>query len=534
MGEWAPSADTVEGKAQHAAVDGHADPLPEPDERDENDPRLRARSVDMSSTRLGIIARMDVVGLEGGGAVPVDVKHGRPPKRPERAYPPERVQVCAQGLILRGNGYICDGGVIYYPETRQRVEIPFDDELLSATHDAIAEARRLECSPDLPPPHVDSPKCPRCSLAAICLPDEVNLRRDGLPSETEEKCARPVRRLIPTNDDALPLHVTDAGSRVSLAGRRLVVTARDGSETTIPIKDLSQVSLFGGVQISSQALARLMGEDITVGFFTSGGWFHGLCAPIGHSAVSVRRRQYARSANPAWCVSFARVLVRSKIRNARTILRRDHGGRPAVALNRLRALGDQAAEAPSIEVLLGREGLAARQYFGELGGMLKGRGSAEIGFDFDGRNRRPPRDPVNAMLSLAYSLLVRHFTAACAMVGLDPHLGFYHADRPGRPSLVLDLMEPFRPLLGGCAVIMAVNNGEVDPRDFRGAGSSCCLTDAGRRRFIACVERRLDEEVTHPIFGYRVSYRRLLEVQARLLARHILGELPEYPPFETR
>jgi CRISPR-associated protein Cas1 len=534
MGEWAPSADTVEGKAMHAAVDRHADVLPDADGADPDDPRLRARSVDMSSTRLGIIARMDVVELEGKRATPVDVKHGRPPHLPERAYPPERVQVCAQGLILRDNGYVCDEGVIYYPETRQRVDIPFDEQLVCQTLDAIAEARRLEGAPDLPPPLLDSPKCPHCSLVAICLPDEINLLRSGLPAADGVTQVHPVRRLIPGSDDALPLHVTDAGSRIGVTGQRLVVTPKEGHETVVPIKDVSQVSLFGGVQISSQAIARLMGEGITIGFFSSGGWFHGMCAPIGHSAVAARRRQYARSADPAWCLLFARGLVRSKIRNARTLLRRNHRGRPTAVLDRLRGLAEQASDAPSLEVLLGLEGLAAREYFSQLGGMLKGCGPDELGFNFEGRNRRPPRDPVNAMLSLAYSMLARHFTVACAMVGLDPHLGFYHADRPGRPSLALDLMEPFRPLVGDSAVIMAVNNGEVGPADFLGAGSSCSLTDSGRKRFIACVERRLDEEITHPLFGYRISYRRLFEVQARLLARHILGELPEYPPFETR
>jgi CRISPR-associated protein Cas1 len=533
MGEWAPSADTAEGKALHAAVDRRSDSLAAPDESDQDDPRHRARSITLSSAPLGIIAKMDIVEVQGASAVPVDVKHGHPPNVPERAYLPERVQVCAQGLILRDNGFCCEGGIIYYPETKQRVAVPFDDELVRATLDAISAARRLEGSAELPEPLADSPKCPRCSLVGICLPDEVNLLRAESQEPPGDLTVHPVRKLVPASDDALPLHVADPGARVGITGHRLVVTARDGRETIVALKDTSHVSIFGGVQISTQAVARLMSESIPIGYFSSGGWFYGLCAPIGHSAVAVRRRQYARSGDIAWCLAFARGLVRSKIRNARTLLRRNHRGDPAAALGQLRQLAQDAGEAPSAEVLLGIEGLAAREYFGELRGMIR-TGDEGFGFDFAGRNRRPPRDPVNAMLSFAYSLLVRHLTAACAIVGLDPHLGFYHADRPGRPSLALDLMEPFRPLVGDSAVITAINNGEVGTSDFVHAAGSCCLTDSGRKRFIACFERRLGEVVTHPLFGYRISYRRLLEVQARLLSRHILGELPHCPCFETR
>jgi CRISPR-associated endonuclease Cas1 len=155
-------------------------------------------------------------------------------------------------------------------------------------------------------------------------------------------------------------------------------------------------------------------------------------------------------------------------------------------------------------------------------------------FDFEKRNRRPPADPVNALLSYAYSLLTRAVSVALTAVGFDAYRGFYHQPRYGRPALALDLMEPFRPLIADSAVIMAINNAEVRPSDFVSAAGSVALTNDGRRRFIASFERRLSQEVTHPLFGYRVSYRRLLEVQARLLARHLLGEIPDYPNFTTR
>ncbi len=155
-------------------------------------------------------------------------------------------------------------------------------------------------------------------------------------------------------------------------------------------------------------------------------------------------------------------------------------------------------------------------------------------FDFTKRSRRPPSDPVNALLSFAYALLVRACHVQLVAVGLDPYRGFYHQPRYGRPAQALDLMEPFRPLIADSVVIQAVNNGEIRPSDFVSAGGGTALTEGGRKRLIATFERRLSVEVTHPIFGYRISHRRLLEVQARLLGRYLLGELPEYPNFTTR
>ena len=162
-------------------------------------------------------------------------------------------------------------------------------------------------------------------------------------------------------------------------------------------------------------------------------------------------------------------------------------------------------------------------------------GAGELApFRFEARNRRPPTDPVNAMLSLAYAMLTRHLTIALASVGLDPYRGFYHAPRYGRPALALDLMEPFRAIIADSVVLSAVNTGEVGPNDFVVAVTGTALTQAGRRRFVEAFERRLSQETTHPVFGYQVSMRRMLLVQTRLLSRFLLGELPSYPHYLPR
>jgi CRISP-associated protein Cas1 len=166
--------------------------------------------------------------------------------------------------------------------------------------------------------------------------------------------------------------------------------------------------------------------------------------------------------------------------------------------------------------------------------MLKGSDEVRAAFDLDGRNRRPPRDPVNALLSMVYSLLAKDLAVTLGAVGLDPLLGFYHQPRFGRPALALDLMEEFRPILADSVVVGAINTGAITPEDFLSAAGSVALRPAGRKKMLLAYERRMDQLVAHPVFGYRVSYRRILEVQARLLARVLLGEIEAYPSFRTR
>ena len=208
----------------------------------------------------------------------------------------------------------------------------------------------------------------------------------------------------------------------------------------------------------------------------------------------------------------------------------------ASLLNGLLADADHARKALSLDSLLGIEGSAAARYFGNFSNLLKINPEPEdtLSFDFTGRNRRPPKDPVNAMLSLAYAMLVRQWTVTLAAVGLDPYRGVYHQPRFGRPALALDMMEPFRPLIADSTVITCINNGEVTPGDFLSAAGACTLKDGTRKRFIKAFERRLAQEIVHPIFRYRISYQRLFEVQARLLIRHLTGEIPEFPSFITR
>ena len=322
----------------------------------------------------------------------------------------------------------------------------------------------------------------------------------------------------------------EPGARVGKKADRLVIERKDEKLAEVRIKDVSQVCLYGPVQISTQALGELFDREIPVCYFSTGGWFRGLAGGLPHKNIELRVRQHAAAADPAAALGLARAFVAGKIRNSRTILRRNAATADDALLAALASAADDAGRAGSILSLMGTEGMAAKRYFAGFAGLLK----EERGFRFDGRNRRPPTDPVNAVLSFLYAMLARELTVCVTAAGLDPYLGFLHQPRYGRPALALDLAEEFRPLLADSTALSLFNTGELKPADFICRAGAVALTAAGRKAVAGGWERRLNAEVVHPIFRYTLSYRRVLSVQARLLGRVLSGELPEYPAFRTR
>lgn len=556
--------ETVEGKIRHSTVDGKEEPLARPDEALESAELSRSRSVMLSSDTYGLIARLDVIELRSGVATPVDYKRGAPmaTDKGPRAWDADQAQIVAQALILRDNGYDCSEGIVYYAQTKQRVRVAIDDALVDSTIEALAGARATGASPEIPPPLVDSPKCPRCSLVGICLPDETTFLAGMTISEcsqspsTEAQATTPgqpkgVRRLVAARDDLRPLYLNTQGLHVGKSGGLLKVTSKCKEKNkvvdTFRINEISQLNVFGNVQISTQAIQTLLQADVPIAYFSQGGWHYGTTHGLGEKNVFLRRAQFRKADDPEFCLDFSRRLVHGKIRNARVMLQRNHVEPPRRPLDQLRGLATDAERAETIDTLLGIEGNAARVYFGAFSGMIKAvddegfehapdlESQSEVfRFDFTHRTKRPPRDAVNALLSLAYSVLAKDLAIVCHNVGFDPFLGFFHKPRFGRQSLALDLMEPFRPLIADSTVLTAINTRMVDRSDFIRTGTAVALKAKGRKSFFRAYEQRMDSLVTHPLLGYRVSYRRLLEIQTRLLARVLTGEIGAYPVFTTR
>src|SRR5579884_1719020 len=585
-GVFVHNADTLRGAAVHARVDTGCGAMPaaqvdksEIPKPDQTKPEIiHSRSVSLGSERLGVTAKIDLVEIraspEAAGAeseisnvksqipsespdlfsqlevCPVDYKAGAPREGDDgkEIWDADKMQLGLQCLLLRDNGYVCNEGIIYYRATKQRVRLPMTPELEQWILRKIGEARACATGP-IPPPLIDSPKCPRCSLVTVCLPDETRLlaRSESQIANLKSQITEPApRRLIAPRDDARALYLNTPGLYVGRSGEVLQVKERKELIQEVRINDVSHVALFGNIQISTAAVQALCEADTPITYFSMGGWFYGITR--GHSLKNVftRVEQFRRARDPAFCLQLSRSVVAGKIRNQRTMLMRNHLEPPAQVLAKLKNSAETARNATSLDELLGVEGAAASFYFSQFNGMIKVEdelaaeppsnpgAQLRFNFDFNGRKRRPPTDPVNALLSLAYSLLAKDCAIAALTVGFDPYVGFYHQPRFGRPALALDVMEEFRPLIAESCVLTAINNRMISEKDFVRAGRAVNLNAAGRRQFFVAYEARMNHLVTHPIFDYKVTYRRALELQFRILARYLTGEINQYVPFMTR
>ena len=563
-----PTNEYVEdGLFQHRRVN---DPALASRTRKEGD-ALRTRSVALSSQKLGITAKLDVLEEEDRMIRPVETKRSAAPKDDNGEltfWQNDAVQLCAQGLLVEEAFEVTvASGILYYVGSKTRVDVPLGPALREATVAAIDRIRDLssrETPPEPLPPELRH-RCFGCSLATICLPEETlySIHHSGpepeppaQPSESECEGAAGVAltRVIPLNDEKAVLYLQEPGAHAGRRAEHLVVTI-DGKQTNrIPMASIQQVVIFGNVQVSTQMLHTLAEQEIPVSYLTGYGKFVASVMPSPPKNVALRAHQYRAFADPAVALGLSRSIVAAKIANQRTLLMRSlrsqakdqtADGEAAIpdpapargssepAARDMAEMLDRVDRAPDQGVLLGLEGQSAALYFGEFGRMLKTRPPGES-FDFTKRNRRPPRDPVNALLSFAYALLCKDCFAAACTVGFDPYQGFYHAGRHGRPSLALDLMEEFRAIIADSVVLNLINNGMLTPADFLTWRDACQLNDEGREVFFKAYEQRKSTEVTHPVFGYRMTYGRMLEVQARMLAAFIRGDIPRYTGFTVR
>jgi CRISPR-associated protein Cas1 len=307
---WAPNSDTAEGEWQHRRVDTVAGAAPLPGEGE----LKAARSVELASERLGITAKLDLIEGDGGSVVPVDTKKGRP-ARDGSPWEADAVQVCAQVLLLREHGYTVQCGEIFYAETRQRVAVEITPALVARTLEIVRQARETATRLAPPPPLRSSPKCPRCSLVGICLPDETNMltaRQDGRP-----------RRLIAPDSDAAPLYVMEPGSVVGIDGGRLTVSKYRALLVSVRLIDVMYVCAYGNVQVTAQAMRTLFERDIDVFHFSYGGWLLGLTTGLPSKNAMLRIRQTTAAARGQ--LDEARRMIAGKIRNCRVLLRRNGG-----------------------------------------------------------------------------------------------------------------------------------------------------------------------------------------------------------------
>jgi CRISPR-associated protein Cas1 len=511
---------------------------------------LHTRSIHLSSEQLGLTGKLDVLEEKDDLAYPIEYKRSTAPrddKDQPTFYENDAFQLCGQALLLEEElQRTIPSGILYYIGSKERVKVEFTSDLRQKTLGAIEEIRRLDqlVAPPEPLPLELRHRCFGCSLAPICLPEETlfQIRESTIPpSEPDHdmlsQAALP--RVIPGSDVGAVLYVQEPGAFVSKRSEHLVVRKDNKELCKAPLTAVRHLCIMGNVQVSTQALETLAAHEIPVSYMTGHGRFIGTFQPAPTKNVQLRQDQYRRFNDPACALTLAQAVVKAKVSNQRTLLMRslrsqtEQRGSDEAAAQAMGDLLPRIDNAASLESLLGLEGQGAALYFSQFHRFIKALPPGRS-FDFHSRNRRPPRDPVNALLSFAYALLVKDcFSALCA-VGFDPYAGFYHTGRHGRPSLALDLMEEFRSIIADSVVLTLINNRIVAPDDFLVWREACQLNENGRGKFFRCYEERKATEVRHPIYGYSMTYSRMLEVQARMLAAFIRGDIPTYTGFLVR
>ncbi len=330
------------------------------------------------------------------------------------------------------------------------------------------------------------------------------------------------------------LYVTQQDSVLRKEDERLKVTLKGETLLDLPMIKVSQVVLLGRVTVTPHTVASLMERTVGVCYLSEHGRYVGKIEPAFSKNVSLRRAQYAAAFDSFHTVKIARQIVTGKLANMRAFLLRAERNTDGLDLEAdvaaIRRAAREAEGADDLDVLRGHEGEGSAAYFRAFGSLVKA-----DGFSFQKRVRRPPTDPVNSLLSFGYTLLANDLHSAASTVGFDPYIGFLHADRYGRPSLALDLMEEFRSIIVDSVALACLNKRVLQQDDFDvGLGNVYTLKPEARKKFLLQYEERKATEIKHPVFDYRVTYQRCFELQGRLLAKYLQKEVEAYEPFSIR
>jgi CRISPR-associated protein Cas1 len=333
------------------------------------------------------------------------------------------------------------------------------------------------------------------------------------------------------------LFVTTDGTYIKKEGESIVVIAKKQVKLRMPIHNLNGIVCFGRVMCSPALLGFCGQRGVAVSFLSANGRFLARVHGLTSGNVLLRREQYRRAESPDQSAALAQAFVIGKVFNCRTSLQRALRDHPQIekaedvqfAVNHLSALLEEVKNQNNLNIVRGTEGHAAQTYFSVLDHLVT---VQKEDFFFHGRNRRPPKDNLNTLLSFIYTLLLHDIMAALETVGLDPAVGFLHRDRPGRPSLALDMMEEFRPLIADRLALTLVNLRQVQNNGFtRTETGGVLMNDETRKIVLVAYQKRKQEEINHPFLEEQIPVGMLFFAQALLLARFLRGDLDGYPPY---
>lgn len=472
------------------------------------------KAVDLYHREWNLTGRADTIEETVDGFVIREYKATPVKKRPE-VTDAMRLQLALQTVSLESMGHHVTETEIFFTTHHRRVTVELSDIDFEQAKVAVDETRATVDSLVAPEPLEDSPKCMRCSHASICLPDERKLKAT-------------TRRIVVSDPDTQVVYLGTPGSRASTRQGQMIVSKSDETLAKIPLERIQALQVHGNIDLTSGLIRELLWRKVPI-VWSSGtgrmyGWALSTYGPNGQHRVT----QHVASAEGR--LALAREFVASKIANQGTQLRRS--GASAQLITQIRNIQRRVTEAQRWQDVIGLEGEAASLYFGNWSQLMKPRERDR--WDWSGRSGRPATDPLNALLNYAYGALTSDALRAIISCGLDPHAGFLHSSGRNKPALALDLMEEFRAPVADSVVQTVVNNREVDPKDFDNRLGTSRMNDKARKALIVAYERRMQTEFRHPVFGYSVTWRRALEIQARQVLGFLDGTQNEYRGIRVR
>ncbi|MEL6339959.1 MAG: type I-MYXAN CRISPR-associated endonuclease Cas1 [Myxococcota bacterium] len=490
----------------------------------------------LESEELGLRGKIDAFRRRDGEVFAVEHKRGRSRTDGDlkTAWDADVVQVAAYAMMLEEVvGRPVNLGRVRYHADNTTVTVVIDEKQRAVVRQAVLRARELAESL-VRPAVVDNPaKCVRCSLAPVCLPEESRFLEEEGQRDGEAR----LHRVFTADAERRSVHVVDHDAKVGRTSSALRIT-RPGKEPkiTIGVREVSDLTIHGNAQVTTQALHLCALENIPVHYLTRSGAYQGAFTSF-RPHVQRRLRQYAALNQADSRLSLARLILMAKVElQLRSILRRSRGKAVRETLSSqisgLRSCLRSMKRCDEIPKLVGFEGRASRWYFEAYGAL-----TAELDplLRFDGRNRRPPRDRANALLSFGYSLLFREVLTAILRVGLDPAIGIVHRPRSQASPLALDIVELFRVILVDVPVAAALSRSAFNvDTDFEVSGERVWLSGAGRKKAIEVFERRKSTKARHPVLGYSLSYARMIELEVRLLEKEWANEPGLFARFRLR
>lgn len=511
-GETIPSVAIEAGQAAHARIDARADPR-----------RMRHQSVPVHSDELNLVGVCDLALGVGEAVELIEYKSAPLRRRPEITHA-QRIQLALQRLCLEENGTQVTAQSVYFTTHRKLVPVELLADDFAAAREFVAQTRHIISDKSAPAPLVDDPRCNRCSHAGVCLPDEHNYLVSDEGTNTRA-------RVSVANPDGQVLHLTTPGARAAIQRGRVKVTRGEDVLGDLPVEMIVGLVVHGNVDLSTALIRELLWRGVSIVWCSGSGRVIGYSSSTRSANGLARQRQRLHSAQGN--LLLAREFVASKIANQATQMRRSARDKHPKSVAALRNAARRALQAESVTELYGIEGDAAALYFSNFPAMMGG-GADWFAARWVGREGRLALDPTNVALNFCYGLLLADVVRAVLACGLDPHDGFLHSSSRNKPALGLDLMEQFRPVVADSVVLGTINNGELQPSMFTDALGSTRLRDDGRRVLTAAYERRVQNRFQHPVFDYSVTWRRAMEVQARMVLGVLDGSQPSYVGIRTR